>query len=406
MFDFKEEASGCLNCPNAQCSSACPLNVRIPEINRLISEDKLEEAFEVAFEDNPLGLICGIVCPHERQCEGSCIKGIIDTHLEIGKIEEALWKWKLADTNLEENTTSKEKSSNKKVAIVGGGPAGIACASFLLRNGIDVTIYEKESFLGGILIYGIPDFRLDSELVKKNINYALTKNVKGHLDIKYNSLLVSDDTKVEGYDVVTLASLEKEYDYVFISIGHSSSKTLGLINDSNKEYIINANDFLRNDYDVEGKKVVVIGGGNVAIDSSRKANKNGADTTIIYRRRKEDMPANKKEIEEAIEEGVKFIFTTKVLEANVDDGLVLTLDDNSNFKTDYMIEAIGSSVDKKFFGEDIEFTEDNYVKVDENYKIENRNIFVGGDLTNKNQTVANAVFTGLKVAKRIISDDK
>ncbi len=331
---------------------------------------------------------------------------MIDTHLEIGKIEEALWKWKLADIDLEENTISEKKSLNKKVAIIGGGPAGIACASFLLRNGIDVTIYEKESFLGGILIYGIPDFRLDSELVKKNINYALTNNVKGNLDIKYNSLLVSKDEQIEGYNVVTLDSLEKEYDYVFISIGHSSSKTLGLINDSNKEYIINANDFLRNDYDVEGKKVVVIGGGNVAIDSSRKANKNGADTTIIYRRRKEDMPANKKEIEEAIGEGVKFIFTTKVLEANVDDGLVLTLDDNSNFKTDYMIEAIGSSVDKKFFGEDIEFTEDNYVKVDENYKIENRNIFVGGDLTNKNQTVANAVFTGLKVAKRIISDDK
>ena len=404
MFDLRVEASGCLNCPNAKCSEACPLNVRIPEINKLIREDKIDEAFDIAFDDNPLGLVCGIVCPHEKQCEGSCIKRMIDKNIEIGQIEENLWKWKMSRGMIGPRFNNGIVS-NTKVAIVGGGPAGIACASLLLRGGIDVTIYEKENFLGGILVYGIPNFRLDDILVKQNIDFALNYKAKGNLNIEYNNLLVKKGLIVDGYRTITLEELEKEYDFVFISIGLEKSKSLGLSNNNNKDYIINAHDFLRNNYDVIDKKVVVIGGGNVAIDSARKAKKNGADVTIIYRRRKEDMPANTSEIEEAIEEGVEFIFTTKVLEITKEEKLNLTLDNGSKFTTDYLIEAIGSEVNKNYFDDGIEFTKENYVKVDDDFKIENRNLFFGGDLVSDTQTVANAVHTGLKVANEICNSN-
>ena len=407
MFDLKEEASGCLNCPNARCQEACPLNVNIPKINQLIKDDKIDDAFNIDFEDNPLGLICGIVCPHEKQCEGNCIKGMIDNNVKIGKIEEMLWMQKLE--SLDDKIESFQFNDDKrmKVAIVGGGPAGIASASYLLRNGVDVTIYEREDFLGGILIYGIPDFRLNKELVNKNIHYALTKNVKANLEIKYNSLLVSKQNRIDGYNLITLEELEEEYDFVFLAIGLGKSKTLKLQTEANKEYILNANDFLRNDMRFNCNKVVVIGGGNVAIDSARKANKSGADVTIIYRRRREDMPANNKEIEEAIEEGVKFIFTTKVIEVQKSDSkefnLELTLDNESKYSTDYLIEAIGTEINKNYFDNDIEFTENDYVKVDENLKIENKNVYIGGDLLNAKSTVAHAVYTGLKVAKQIVN---
>ena len=405
MIDIRNEASGCLNCINAKCMNACPLNVRIPEINRLIKEGRLEEAFDIAFEDNPLGAICGIVCPHEKQCEGSCVKGIMTEPIAIGNIEEYLWKWKLSNLCDNDLKNTNDSPSKIKVAVVGGGPAGIACASYLLRRSIDVTIYEKENYLGGILIYGIPNFRLDSNIVKKNIDFALSYKARGTLNIKYNNLLVAKGIESKEYSLVTLEDLEKEYDYIFIAIGLEKSKSLGLTDDNNKECIIDAHSFLKDDYDVKNKRVVVIGGGNVAIDSARKAVKEGANATIIYRRRREDMPANNKEIEEAIEENVKFIFTTKVLSIKKDNDLVLALDDGSIFNTDYLVEAIGSAVNKDYFDKDAELTEENYVKVNDVLKLSGRNIFVGGDLVGSKQTVANAVHTGINVAKMIVQDE-
>ncbi len=402
MIELKKEASECLKCANARCMNACPLNVRIPKINKLIEEGKLDEAFDIAFEDNPLGGICGIICPHEKQCEGACIQGIKNDSIDIGTIEAELWKWKLSSIKEIKESNDKIVSQAKiKVAIVGGGPAGIACASYLLRKGIDVTIYEKENFLGGILAYGIPNFRLDSELVKKNIDFALKYKAQGSLCIKYNHLLVEKGFNTSNYSLVTLDELEKEYSYVFVAIGLEKPKSLGLTNESNQDYVINAHSFLKEKYDVKDKRVVVIGGGNVAIDSARKASKEGADVTIIYRRRREDMPANKKEIEEAFEEGVKFIFTTKVLNIEKKDELLLTLDDDTIFKTDYLIEAIGSTINSNYFDIEVELTEEDYVKDNSVFKLPKRNIFLGGDLVNNNQTVANAVRTGINVAKTI-----
>ncbi len=404
MIDLKDEARACLNCVNARCMNACPLNVRIPKINKLIEDGKFDEAFDIAFEDNPLGAVCGIICPHEKQCEGACVKGVKSESIDIGTIEECLWKWKLSKINNDKvELKSNRDSSNIKVAVIGGGPAGIACASYLLRNNIDVTIFEKENFLGGILVYGIPDFRLDSELVKKNIDFALTHNVKGNLEVRYNNLLVAKGIDNPEYDLITLDSLEKEFDYIFIAIGLETSKSLGLTDENNKDFVFDAHSFLKNDYDMNNKRVVVIGGGNVAIDSARKAQREGAAVTIIYRRRKEDMPANKKEIEEAIEEGVEFIFTTKVVDINKKDDLILTLDDGTTFQTDYLIEAIGSIINSNYFDKEIELTEENYVKEKSILKVFDKNIFLGGDLVNDNQTVANAVRTGLDVAKLIIN---
>ena len=405
MVDIKDEASECLNCFNAMCMNACPLHVRIPEINKLVKEGKLDYAFDVAFHDNPLGAICGIVCPHEKQCEGACIKGIKSSSIKIGTIEEYLWNWKLSQKEEKKDKNKNKESSNIKVAVIGGGPAGIACASYLLRNGIDVTIYEKEKFLGGILAYGIPDFRLDTKLVKKNIKFALSYGAKGKLDVKYKHLLVAKGVKERGYKLITMDELQKEFDYVFVAIGLDSSKSLGLTNDNNKDFVINAHSFLKDSYDVNNKRIVVIGGGNVAIDSARKAKKCGADVTIIYRRRLEDMPANKKEIEDATTEGVKFIFTTKVVDIKKEEDLVLTLDSGDTFNTDYLIEAIGSEVNKNYFDENIEFTESNYVKVDDYFKIPGKNIFIGGDLISSNKTVASAVNTGKVVASKIIEQE-
>lgn len=400
MFDLRPEAGKCLNCPNAKCMEACPLNVRIPEINRLAREDKIDEAFDVAYDDNSLGLICGIVCPHEKQCEGSCIKGMIDEPISIGKVEEAVWRWKMSRGMVGEFLSND--NCKIKVAIIGGGPAGISCASYLLKSDVSVTIYEKEDSLGGILQYGIPDFRLNKDDVNNAIKFALYYKSKGYLDIKYNHVLINsrstseDDKKC----YVTLKELEKEYDYVFIAVGAESSKSLSLIDDSR---VLSANNYLRDKIDLRDKRVAVIGGGNVAIDSARLAKKSGANTTIIYRRQREDMPANKSEVNEAFEENINFVFKTKVIgiDSN-EESLLLHLDSGEQFECDYLIEAIGSEINKNCFDDEIEFNEDGYIKVDDNFKIKNRNVYVGGDLINSKSTVAFAVYTGKTVAKNIL----
>ncbi len=430
--EIKVEANRCLSCKNSTCQKACPLNTNISKMISKVKEENFEEAYEVILETNPLGLICGLVCPYEKQCEGACIRGIKGEPVQIGKIEsfvcenygtqitlfgkEKSIKKDLDQIKDKENLKDRKKT---KVAIVGGGPAGISCAYFLSTRNISSTIFEKGNYLGGILKYGIPNFRLDKELVEKTIDNCLNYNI----ELKLNHILVSSDykkqNKVEdGKEFITIDELkERGYDYIFLCFGNEKSKSLQ-IEGIEQNNVIGANEFLKinsnylndnaskNDIDrvkiYNDKEFVIIGGGNVAIDSARVAKRLGKTSTIIYRRLEENMPANRSEIEEAKQEGINFIFQKNVTKVErEDERLKLTLDDNSIFKTDFLIQAIGSNINKNSLENNIAMNENELIDADNNHETNIKNVFAGGDLIQNKSSVAWAIRNGRDVANEI-----
>ena len=300
--EILEKANYCLKCKNKPCSKACPMNTNIPEFIAEVSKKEYQKAYEILRENNIFSHICSIVCPQEEQCEGSCVRGIKGTPTQIGKIEKFVNEW--AEKNSIKHNVQVEKTNNKKVAVIGSGPAGMQAAYDLVKEGIEVTILEKEKTLGGILNYGIPDFRLKKEYVNNII-----KELK--------QLGVIFETEKELGKNIYIKDLLKEYDSIFLGIGAEISSQYSLgefdkIYDSDyflKAY--NSNNFIK-----DLGNVVVIGGGNVAMDSARAAIKMGATTSnILYRRDEEHMPARKIELQEAIEDGVNPEFKTRVIKA-------------------------------------------------------------------------------------------
>ena len=312
-----EESARCLHCKNAKCVQGCPVNINIPDFIGEVKEGKFEEAYKVISQSSALPAICGRVCPQESQCEGKCIRGIKGEAVSIGKLERFVADW--ARENGIKPPAPAAKNGHK-VAVIGSGPSGLTCAGDLAKLGYDVTIFEALHEAGGVLVYGIPEFRLPKlDVVAKEV-----ENVK--------SLGVKIETNVIIGKSVTIDELmdEEGFEAVFIGSGAGLPMFMGIPGETAKG-VFSANEYLtrnnlmkafREDYDtpiVHGKKVAVVGGGNVAMDAARTALRLGAEVHIIYRRSEAELPARAEEVHHAKEEGIIFDLLTNPKEILVDE---------------------------------------------------------------------------------------
>ena len=284
-MEIKDKVNYCLSCKNKNCVKGCPLSNDITDAIKYLKSDDIKSAYYKFSDTTVLSSICGRICPHTKQCQGSCIRGIKSESVSIGEIEVFVGDYAL-ENGLEIKLYNNYNKLNKKVAVIGSGPCGITCAATLKRLGIEnVDLYEKKSYLGGLLVHGIPDFRLPKDIVKKTYEKILDLgiNVKYNMELGRNLLL--DD-------------LRKSYDAVFIAIGANVSSKMG-IEGENLNGVYGGNELLeyKKYPDFKEKRVAVIGGGNVAMDTSRTIKRLGAKHVyVIYRRAEEQMPAEKKEI--------------------------------------------------------------------------------------------------------------
>ena len=312
-----EEASRCINCKNAQCVKGCPVAINIPGFIEKIKNDDMEGAYQVISESSALPAVCGRVCPQESQCEGKCIRGIKGEPVSIGKLERFAADW--ARENGIKPEGAKEKLG-KKVAVIGSGPAGLTCAGDLAKLGYDVTIFEALHEAGGVLVYGIPEFRLPKEkVVKKEIENVKSLGVKIETDVVIGKSVTIDEL------------LEEEgFDAVFIGSGAGLPKFMGIPGEqangvfSANEYLTRSNlmkafDENSNTPIMRGKKTAVVGGGNVAMDAARTALRLGSEVHIVYRRSEEELPARVEEVHHAKEEGIIFDLLTNPVEILVDE---------------------------------------------------------------------------------------
>lgn len=317
MEEAMEEASRCINCKNAKCIQGCPVSINIPAFVNAVKEGKITEAADIIAESSALPAICGRVCPQETQCEGKCIRGIKGDPISIGKLERFV-----ADYSREHGYVPKkpETTNGKKVAIIGSGPAGLTCACDLAKLGYEVTIFEALHEPGGVLTYGIPEFRLPKdEVVQKEIDNVRKLGVKIECNV------------VIGKSVTIDQLMEEEgFEAVFIGSGAGLPKFMGIPGE-NAVGVFSANEFLtrnnlmkafRDDYDTpifRGTKVAVVGGGNVAMDAARTALRLGATTYIVYRRSEAELPARVEEVHHAKEEGIIFHLLTNPTEILEDE---------------------------------------------------------------------------------------
>ncbi|MBR5761129.1 MAG: NADPH-dependent glutamate synthase, partial [Lachnospiraceae bacterium] len=312
-----EEASRCINCKNAQCMKGCPVAINIPGFIEQVKNGDFNKAYEIISESSALPAVCGRVCPQESQCEGKCIRGIKGEPISIGKLERFVADY--ASQNGVKPTGATEKKG-QKVAVIGSGPAGLTCAGDLAKMGYDVTIFEALHQPGGVLVYGIPEFRLPKEkVVAKEI-----ENVK--------SLGVKIETNVVVGKSITVDELltDEGFDAVFIGSGAGLPKFMGIPGE-NANGVFSANEYLTRSnlmkaFDetsttpiMRAKKVAVVGGGNVAMDAARTALRLGAEVHVVYRRSEEELPARVEEVHHAKEEGIIFNLLTNPVEILTDE---------------------------------------------------------------------------------------
>ena len=315
------EASRCLNCKNPRCVAACPVGVKIPEFIAALHGGDVAAAAAVIARDSSLPSICGRVCPQETQCEGSCILGIKGEPVAIGKLERFVGDWKLAHPD---TASAPAPRNGRRVAVIGSGPAGLACASDLAKMGYGVKIFEALHKVGGVLVYGIPEFRLPKEtIVAREIDEVRRLGVEIETDV------------IVGRTVTIDSLLDREgYDAVFIGSGAGLPRFMGIPGE-NLNGVVSANEFLTRanlmraydeTYDTPiyvGRRVVVVGGGNVAMDAVRTARRLGAEATIVYRRSETELPARAEEVHHAKEEGIRFRMLTNPVEVlGTDEGWV------------------------------------------------------------------------------------
>jgi glutamate synthase (NADPH) small chain len=306
-----DEANRCLGCKNKLCVTGCPVQINIPDFIKEVSEDHLEEAYRIITCASSLPAVCGRVCPQESQCEAKCVRGIKGEPVAIGRLERFVADYHNANCK---DTIVKPKSNGHKVAVIGSGPSGLACAGDLAKKGYQVTIYEALHIAGGVLVYGIPEFRLPKAIVQKEINVLKELGVKIEINIVVGKT-ISIDELLEEYG----------YESVYIGSGAGLPKFMN-IKGENLKGVYSANEFLtrinlmkayENNVATpiqRGSRVAVIGGGNVAMDAARCAKRLGAEVTVIYRRTEKELPARLEEVEHAKEEGIEFMFLTNPLE--------------------------------------------------------------------------------------------
>lgn len=419
MEKIKEKANYCLNCKLMPCSNkGCPLHNKIPNFIKEIKEENYSNAYEILCETTVLQGVCGRICPHKKQCQGSCVRGIKGEPVSIGDLEAFVFDKAIEEKNSlskiwkKEIEKNREKMKNKKVAIIGGGPSGLTAAAFLTKGGVEVTIYEKYSYLGGLLVHGIPEFRLDKKIVEQTVNNILDLGIR----VKYKKELGKN---------LFLEELEKEYDAIFLAFGANSSLKMG-VEGEDLEGVYGGNELLEYKLhpNYKGKVVVIAGGGNVAMDCARSIKKLGAkEVKVVYRRAREQMPAEEKEVEEAIEEGIEFLFQnnivriigkdkvdklelikTKLVQKENESRLSPVNIEGSNYiiDADYIVMALGAS--PEMFVKDLKINLNKWgnIEVDENYKTSRTNIYAGGDLAGVRGTVAWAAYSGREAAKKII----
>lgn len=304
----KSEALRCLQCKGSPCMQGCPVNVRIPEFINLVAEGSYEEAYQVIRDTNSLPAICGRVCPQETQCEQYCVRGKKGEPVGIGRLERFVADWHMAHV---QDTVGAVKESGKKVAVIGSGPSGLTCAGDLAKKGYDVTVFEAFHAPGGVLMYGIPEFRLPKALVLKEIETVKQLGVQFEMNMVIGRIHSLDELTEAGYEAI------------FIGTGAGLPSFMGIPGE-NLNGVYSANEFLtrvnlmkayqfpENDTPIKrGKNVAVIGGGNVAMDSARCAKRLGANHVyIIYRRSEVELPARREEVHHAKEEGIQFKLLT------------------------------------------------------------------------------------------------
>ena len=298
-----EEASRCLNCKNKPCVSGCPVNVRIPEFVAKVAEGKFEEAYEIITSTNSLPAISGRVCPQESQCEGKCVRGIKGESVSIGRLERFCADYHMKHSDAK---TVKPQSNGKKVAVVGAGPSGLTCAGDLAKKGYEVTVFEAFHTAGGVLVYGIPEFRLPKAIVKKEVENLQDLGVEVKTNMVIGRVLSVDELFEMGYKAIFIGSGAGLPSFM----GIEGEDLIGVY--SANEYLTRTNlmKAYLEDYDtpiIKSKSVAVVGGGNVAMDAARCAKRLGAENVyIVYRRGMEEMPARKEEVHHAMEEGIIF----------------------------------------------------------------------------------------------------
>ena len=453
---IKEYAEYCLNCPAKPCSpKGCPLNNDIPAFIHQVKQENIKEAYKILSNTTVLGSVCGRICPHMKQCQGSCIRGIKGEPVNIGEIEAYVF-----DEALKNEWYREEKQTNelegKKIAVVGGGPAGLTCSSFLARKGAKITIYEKYNELGGILAHGIPEFRLEKETLKSTVESILNagsysseqmedgEDQKAQVTTESTNKIEkistqealgqneeANNSKIEvryGMELgknFNLTDLENSFDAIFLGFGANVSAKMN-IEGEELEGVYGGNRLLeRGEHpSYKGKKVAVIGGGNVAMDCSRTINRLGADKVyVIYRRAEKQMPAEVKEIEDAKREGVEFLFQNNIVKI-LGDKKVEKIEciktqlvkkegetrevpvniENSNYMLDmdYVVMAVGSEPEKELVkGLGLELNKWGCINVDEKHRTSREKIFAGGDLAGDRATVAWAARAGRDAAVAI-----
>ena len=407
--EIKQKANWCLQCKTKPCmEKGCPIHTNIPEFISKIKEEKFKEAYDILQENNIFSHICGTICPQEEQCEGSCIRGIKQVPTSIGKLEKFVNEW--AKENEYEFVYQVGEEKDKKVAIIGSGPAGLECAYELRKQGYQVTIFEKDEDFGGILRYGIPDFRLSKDIIQNIIDKLKKMGI-----VFRNNTCFGKDIKID--------DLKNEFDAIFLGIGAEKPSTYDL---GDFENIYDSDTFLRaynnRKYLEKLGDVVVIGGGNVAMDSSRAAIRMGAKSvSILYRRDEEHMPARKIELEDTIKDGVKPVFLTRVIKGTgkdrkleklecikteiIDHKAIDIVNSEFEYKADTVVFAIGLKPNKELLQKlNIELNEYGLVKVDENGRTSIDKVYAGGDAMESKSTVCRAISSARNASKAIIED--
>lgn len=420
------EASRCLGCKNKPCVSGCPVNVGIPDFIKKVREKDFLKSYEIICENNSFPAICGRVCPQEKQCEKKCVRGKSGEPVAIGRLERFV-----ADFNLNKRSKNLDINSinQHKIAVIGSGPSGLACASELLKFGCDVTVFEALHELGGVLSYGIPEFRLPRDVLNKEIDNLVERGLKIKKNIIIGKSLSIKDLFQAGFKAI------------YISTGAGLPKFMN-ISGEGLSGVYCANEFLtrinlmksyKKEYDtpiVKPQKVLVIGGGNVAMDAARCARRLGnPDVTVMYRRTEEEMPARKDEIIHAKEEGIEFLFLSNPVEFFGENGRVIGAkynkmmlsekdgdgrksvvpisDEKFEIFADTIIVAIGNDSNKmiKEASDDIDFDARGRIVVDsETLRTTQPFVYAGGDIVTGAATVIMAMGAGKKAAKQIVHD--